>query len=131
MTASRPQIEIIISVPTNTLRCSALQTVLSHHAANGFDRTDLQTAVKSVRRAVTVAASTIMPAEQERSQVGAHDRLLGTATLIITEDGMPIGSAHIKGDNTVVVSGEVENVWNGLKAAQDLRWNGEEWGPHR
>ena len=125
MTASRPQIDIIISVPTNTLRCTALQTVLSHHAANGFDRTDLQTAVKSVRRAVTVAASTIMPAEKLK---GMRDRTLGTATLIITEGGIPLGSAHIKGDNTIVVSGEVANVWNGLKAAQDLRWNTEEWG---
>ena len=127
----KPQLDIIISVPSNTLRCEALKIVLSHHAANGFDRTDLQTAVKSVRRAVTVAASTIIPAEQERSHVGSGDRLLGRATLIITEDGMPIGHAHINGDNTVTVSGEVAKVWNGLKAAQDLRWNREEWGPHR
>ena len=125
---TRPHIDIIISVPSNTLRCQALKTVLSHHAANGFDRTDLQTAVKSVRRAVTVAASTIIPAEHERSHVGSSACLLGTATLIITEDGLPIGSAHIKGDNTVLVSGEVAKVWNGLKAAQDLRWNTEEWG---
>lgn len=126
MTASRPQIDIIISVPTNTMRCSALQTVLSHHAGNGFDNTDLETAVKSVRRAVTVAASAIAPAEKSYS--GMTGRTLGAATLCIMQDGIPVGSAHLTPSNEIKVFGAVADVWKGLKHAQELRWNREEWG---
>ena len=126
MTASRPNIDIIISIPTNTMRCSALQTVLSHHCGNGFDKTDLPTAVQSVRRAITMAVSTIAPLGDEAS-FATSGRPLGTATVIITEDGVPVASAHIGSQNTHKMGGKLAEVWGSLKTEQDRRFT-PDWG---
>tara|TARA_R110002074_G_scaffold185221_1_gene350651 strand:+ start:448 stop:828 length:381 start_codon:yes stop_codon:yes gene_type:complete len=112
---SNPNIHIIYKVHGGTLRCAALEALLSTQITGGWVTDSIDHAMAYVRDVIGLAQQAVQP-ETYKSECCEY---IGKATVVVMVDDKPHASVTLTPDNKVITFG--------------FKWKGglKEWERHR